>query len=1060
MRITRVELTNIKSYAHAAIDLRGGVTAIRGHNGAGKSTVLEAIGWALFDYLPYKPQKQFVREGESSGKVMVSFISQDDDREYQVTRRLGSSADWSVYDPQTGTRIDSNADVRDFLRRHMRIEGGIKLDELFTSALGAPQGTLTADFLATPAQRKAKFDTLLQVEDYGTAAKKLGETTSYLKEQIARQEERIASLERESAQLEGWRQEREARRRIQRETAERLTKLEGEIERAEAQLLRLQQAQTELARREGVARLAEETHASALQRLEQAQQLLAESQAAARTLTETRADHEAHQRAERDRAQAQRRTQERDELLARRANVAQERERAVSDARNAQGRLDEIEQAMLRIVALQGPLARQVELERARDEAIRDVRRLGETRNALAKLAGQRATQERGIAEREREAAGIEAARPLAAELETRRRRVEELQALAATSEQREQRRAAIARERAEVSARRETASQAQARQQQNLRKLEDLRPIAERLAECEREQHAADEAARVIEARLEQYRQARALSGAGNCPFLREPCKNIQQRGENSLGSYFDRLIATDEQALAPALAQRDAADEQVKRARKAAEFYARLDDYRAQLSQAEALLAECDASERRLQDELDEIARAATAAGDVAGLGEAKRLLAASQEADKRLAALPGMRRTLDEQRARLRELTDEIAQLEATQTALASAPDAQRAAEQELARLGDPRGETTGLTMLVNARPEVEERLARAKEQVSRCDTLLAQHDASLAPYATLPQEILALDAEIAWARPGHTRYLQHERAAGQLAGREREHAAATTSAAAAAAEAQAATQALAEAQSRFDAQELYDATERANEQRSLRGELRETQRNVEEALATLDRQITHGEELLAELERARVERGELGATQQMLDQFRSTIKEAGPLVTQRLLSQISAQANTLFGEIIGDRSAELRWAGDYEIILRRGSHDRTFALLSGGEQMAAALATRLALLRRLTGLDLAFFDEPTQNMDSERRSALAEQIRRVRGFEQLIVISHDDTFEQGLDSVIHLEKRGGATVVSDDESSFTAATPYADALVESLGERVPAELRAELRALAAE
>ena len=1055
MRITRVELTNIKSYAHAAIDLRGGVTAIRGHNGAGKSTLLEAIGWALFDYLPYK-QKQFVREGENSGKVMVSFISPHDDREYQVTRRLGASSDWAIYDPQTGTRIDSNADVRDFLRRHMRIEGGIKLDELFTSALGAPQGTLTADFLATPALRKAKFDALLQVEDYGIAAKKLGETTSHLKEQIARQEERIAALERESAQLEDWRVERDARRLTQRETAQRLTTLEGEIEQTEATLLRLQQAQTELARREGVARLAEETHASARQRLEQAQRLLAESQTAAQTLTETRADHEAHLRAERDRAQAQRRTQERDALLAKRATVAQERERAVSDARNAQGRLDEVEQAMLRIVALQGPLARQGELERARDEAKRDVQRLGETQKALAKQAGQRATLERAIAEREREAAEIEAARPLAAEIETRRRRVEKLQALTATREQREQRRTAIARERAEVAARRETASQAQTRQQQNLRKLEELRPIAEGLAECEREQQAADQAARAIEARLQQNRQARVLSGAGNCPFLREPCKNIQQRGENNLGGYFDRLIATDEQALAPALAQRTAADEQVKRARKAAEYYARLDDYRAQLSQAEGQLAECDTAERRLMDELDEIARAVAAAGDVAGLGEAKRLLAASQDADKRLASLPGVRRALDEQRARLSELADEITQLEATRAALAGAPDAQAAAERELAGLNDPRGETAGLTMLVNTRPEVERRLARAKEQVGQCDTQLAQLDESLAPYAALPQEMLALDAEIARARPGHTRYLQHERAAEQLSEREREHAAATTSAAAMSTEAQVAAQALAEAQTRFNPQELSVATDRANELRSLRGQLRETQRNIEETLAALDRLIIHGEELLIELERTRVERSELGAMQQMLDQFRSTIKEAGPLVTQRLLTQISAQANTLFGEIVGDRSAELRWDGEYEIKVRRGTHDRTFALLSGGEQMAAALATRLALLRRLTGLDLAFFDEPTQNMDSERRSALAEQIRRVRGFEQLIVISHDDTFEQGLDSVIHLEKRGGVTVVSDDESSFTAATPYADALVESLGESVRAELRTELRA----
>jgi len=88
------------------------------------------------------------------------------------------------------------------------------------------------------------------------------------------------------------------------------------------------------------------------------------------------------------------------------------------------------------------------------------------------------------------------------------------------------------------------------------------------------------------------------------------------------------------------------------------------------------------------------------------------------------------------------------------------------------------------------------------------------------------------------------------------------------------------------------------------------------------------------------------------------------------------------------------------------------------------------MSAALAVRLALLRSLTRLDIAFFDEPTQNMDGERRSNLADQIRRVRGFDQLIVISHDDTFEQGLDDVIHLEKRNGETQLVEDDALVMA------------------------------
>ena len=86
------------------------------------------------------------------------------------------------------------------------------------------------------------------------------------------------------------------------------------------------------------------------------------------------------------------------------------------------------------------------------------------------------------------------------------------------------------------------------------------------------------------------------------------------------------------------------------------------------------------------------------------------------------------------------------------------------------------------------------------------------------------------------------------------------------------------------------------------------------------------------------------------------------------------------------------------------------------------------MSAALAIRLALLKKLSTLNIAFFDEPTQNMDEMRRMNLAEQIRRVRGFDQLIVISHDDTFEQGLDSLIRLHKKDGEThVLNDDDTA---------------------------------
>ena len=87
-----------------------------------------------------------------------------------------------------------------------------------------------------------------------------------------------------------------------------------------------------------------------------------------------------------------------------------------------------------------------------------------------------------------------------------------------------------------------------------------------------------------------------------------------------------------------------------------------------------------------------------------------------------------------------------------------------------------------------------------------------------------------------------------------------------------------------------------------------------------------------------------------------------------------------------------------------------MLEEGGFERPFPSLSGGEQMAAALSVRLALLKQLTNIRIAFFDEPTTNMDAERRENFAMQISRITHFDQLFVISHDETFDNFVDHVV--------------------------------------------------
>ena len=50
MFIKKIELTNIKAYEHKVIEFSDGVNFISGKNGAGKTTIIESIGYALFGY--------------------------------------------------------------------------------------------------------------------------------------------------------------------------------------------------------------------------------------------------------------------------------------------------------------------------------------------------------------------------------------------------------------------------------------------------------------------------------------------------------------------------------------------------------------------------------------------------------------------------------------------------------------------------------------------------------------------------------------------------------------------------------------------------------------------------------------------------------------------------------------------------------------------------------------------------------------------------------------------------------------------------------------------------
>ncbi len=145
------------------------------------------------------------------------------------------------------------------------------------------------------------------------------------------------------------------------------------------------------------------------------------------------------------------------------------------------------------------------------------------------------------------------------------------------------------------------------------------------------------------------------------------------------------------------------------------------------------------------------------------------------------------------------------------------------------------------------------------------------------------------------------------------------------------------------------------------------------------------------------------------------------IRDTIKNSSEYIANEFIGEISQEAGNIYSEIMDDYTCGLKWQNDYDIEVESGGEVKSFRQLSGGERMGAALAVRLALLKALSSCDFIFLDEPTQNMDELRREKLSQEIMKIRGFKQVFVISHDDTFNEKYANVVRIQKIDGESRV---------------------------------------
>ncbi|MGC8676395.1 MAG: AAA family ATPase [Candidatus Micrarchaeia archaeon] len=221
--LSKIELTNWKTHGHTLLNFSKGTNILIGQMGAGKSSVMDAIAYALFGKYPALQHRHLaaidvitnrpVQMQEASVRLYFDI----DGNAYDVTRSIGIDGSVHATLNRNGAYMQSQPQ-----RVTEEIEKILKLDyDLFVRAVYAEQNRLTYFLELSPSERKKEIDELLGLNLFANALdntttlankiKDLAEEASATakgfdiekqKQQLEELRESLSKLEKEKAQTE------------------------------------------------------------------------------------------------------------------------------------------------------------------------------------------------------------------------------------------------------------------------------------------------------------------------------------------------------------------------------------------------------------------------------------------------------------------------------------------------------------------------------------------------------------------------------------------------------------------------------------------------------------------------------------------------------------------------------------------------------------------------------------------------------------------------------------------------------------------------------------------
>ena len=212
MIFKKLELKNFKSHANTTLDFNPGISLIVGENGAGKSSIFEAITFALFKVYSAKTITDLVRSNKNIGdkiEMMVKLTFYTNNHEYRVERSVtlakSSKSTSELYKITNGHEeiIASGNKAVD-----NEIEIILSMDSsTFLNAIHIRQGEIADLIDKTPATRKKLIGKLLKLEELEKAYENLPRISEDYKTRKAILKDRIQSESELNFELKKAKQE-------------------------------------------------------------------------------------------------------------------------------------------------------------------------------------------------------------------------------------------------------------------------------------------------------------------------------------------------------------------------------------------------------------------------------------------------------------------------------------------------------------------------------------------------------------------------------------------------------------------------------------------------------------------------------------------------------------------------------------------------------------------------------------------------------------------------------------------------------------------------------------